>query len=52
MYQDQEALWARVLLKKYCSTSRARAKDLDKLPSSPNWKVVKLGFPFFLKGVC
>lgn len=52
LYQDKEAPWAKVILKKYCSTLRARAREPDKLPSSPNWKAVKLGFPVFLKGVC
>lgn len=52
LYQDKEAPWAKVILKKYCSTLRARAREPDKLPSSPNWKAVKLGFPVFLKRAC
>ena len=52
MYHDKDALWTKVLLKKYCSISRIRSKDPDKLPSSPNWKAIKLGFPIFKKGIC
>ena len=36
MYQEQEALWPKVILNKYCSSSRVRSKDPEKLPSSPN----------------
>lgn len=51
MYQEQDALWAKVLLKKYYSTSRVRSRDPEKLPLSPNWKATSLGFPIFKKGI-
>lgn len=51
MYQEQDAPWVKEILKKYCSTSRARLRDLEKLPSSPNWKAIKSGFPIFAKGI-
>ena len=50
-YQEQEAPWAKVILNKYCSSSRVRSRDPEKLPSSPNWKVINLGFPTFKKGI-
>ena len=52
MYQEKEALWAKVILKKYCSPSRMRARDPDALPCSPNWKAIKTGFPIFSSGIC
>ena len=45
--QEKEALWAKVILNKYCSASRRRANDPDRLPSSPNWQAIKFGFPTF-----
>ena len=51
MYPEQDALWAKVILKKYCSTLKARPRDLEKLPFSPNWKAIKLGFPIFAKRI-
>ena len=51
MYHEQDALWTKVLLKKYCSTSRVRSRDPEKLPSSPTWKAINLGFPIFKKGI-
>ena len=51
LYQEKEALWARVLLSKYCSQSRQRAKDPDKLPCSPIWTAIKKGFSIFEKGI-
>lgn len=49
MYQDQDAPWAKIILKKYCSTLSVRSRDPNKLPSSPNWKAIKVGFPTFSK---
>lgn len=43
--------WARIILKKYCSGLRVKASNPNSLPSSPNWKAIKVGFPVFLKGV-
>lgn len=36
MYHEKEALWARVLLTKYCLNVRNRSNNPDNLPSSPN----------------
>ena len=36
MYQEKDALWEKVILNKYWSTSRGRVESLDKLPLSPN----------------
>ena len=52
MSHEQNAPWAKVLLKKYCSTWRVRLRDSEKLPSSPNWKAISLGFPIFKNGIC
>ena len=52
LYQEKESLWARVILQKYCSSSRRNSKDPDKLPCSPCWSAIKKGFPIFEKGVC
>ncbi|KAL0011900.1 hypothetical protein SO802_007008 [Lithocarpus litseifolius] len=52
LYQEKDALWTQVILKKYCSPSRVRARDPDALPSSPNWKAIKVGFPIFSSGIC
>lgn len=49
MYQDKDAPWAKIILKKYYSTLRARSRDPNKLPSSPNWKAIKVGFLAFSK---
>ena len=51
MYHDQDALWAKVILKKYYANSRVSSRDLEKLPSSHNWKAISLGFPIFRKGI-
>ena len=36
IYQEQEAPWAKVILNKYCSSSRVRSRDSEKFPSFPN----------------
>ena len=51
LYQEKEALWARVLLNKYYSQSRKRSKDPDKLSCSPTWTAIKKGFSVFEKGI-
>nr|POF14407.1 putative ribonuclease h protein [Quercus suber] len=51
MYHEKEALWVKVILNKYCSYSRNTSRDPEKLPSSPNWKAISLGFPIFQKGI-
>ena len=52
MYHEQDANWAKVILHKYYLDLRARSSNPDKLPSSPNWKAIKMGFPIFVKGIC
>lgn len=52
MNQEKEKLWATVILRKYCSVDRMRARDLDKLPASPNWRAIKVGFQTFADGIC
>ncbi|KAL4597583.1 hypothetical protein ACB092_11G001000 [Castanea dentata] len=51
MYHEQDALWTKVILNKYCSHLRMRLRDPEKLPTSPNWKAICLGFPIFKKGI-
>lgn len=52
MYHKKDALWAKVILKKYCSQSRRKPKDPKKLSCSANWKAIKMGFTIFSKGIC
>lgn len=33
MYHEKDAIWARVILNKYCSNHRRSVENLDKLPS-------------------
>lgn len=40
------------MLNKYCSQSRRKSKESDKLPCSPCWTAMKKGFPTFVEGVC
>ena len=49
--QEKEALQAKVILNKYCSSDRRRSRDLDKLLASSNWKATKVGFQTFEKGM-
>ena len=49
---EKEALWANVILKKYCSIDRRRSSNPDKLPASSNWKAIKAGFQTFADGIC
>ena len=51
MYHEQDALWTKVILNKYCYHLRVRSRDPEKLPSSSNWKAISLGFPIFKKGI-
>ena len=34
--QEKESIWAKVILRKYYSVDKLRARDPDKLPCSPN----------------
>ena len=52
MNQEKDALWSKIILRKYCSSDRKRSRDPDKLPASPNWTTIKLGFQTFVKGIC
>lgn len=52
MYKEKEALWSKVILKKYCSVDRRRSRDSDKLLASSNWKAIKPGFQTFIDGIC
>ena len=50
--QEKESTWAKVILRKYWSVNRMRARDLDKLPCSPNWRAIKAGFQTFADSIC
>ena len=50
--QEKESIWAKVILRKYCSVNRMRARVPDKLPCSPNWRAIKVGFQTFADGIC
>lgn len=52
MNQEKDALWSKVILRKYCSADMRRSKEPDKLPTSPNWAAFKLGFQTFAQGIC
>ena len=52
LYMEKDALWAKVILNKYCSQTRSNSKDPDKLPCSITWKAMKQGFPIFAKEIC
>ena len=47
----KDALWVKVLNKKYYSTLRIRAINGDRLPCSRTWKAMKIGGEVFRKGV-
>ena len=47
----KDSLWAKVILSKYCSLDKRRARDSDKLPGSSSWTAIKVGFPIFEKGI-
>ena len=51
MFHEKESLWAKVILRKYCSNARRHSVNPDKLPSSPNWKAIMAGYPIFAKGI-
>ena len=41
-----------MILSKYCLVERKRARDPDKLPTSPNWRAIKAGFQTFIDDIC
>ena len=47
---EKDALWVKVLNKKYCSNCRLKAKNGDRLPCSRAWKAMKIGGEVFKKG--
>lgn len=51
MFQEKDSLWVKVILNKYCAAFRRRSQDSDKLPSSPNWQAIKLGFATFYDAI-
>ena len=50
--QEKESIWAKVILRKYCSVERMRARELDRLPCSPNWRAIKARFQTFADDIC
>ena len=48
---EKDALWAKVLKSKYCSSRKLNARNRDKLPCSRVWKAMKKGGEVFNKGV-
>ena len=52
MHQEKKCYLGKKMILNYCSPSRRRSEDPDKLPSSPNWTAIRLGFPIFSKGIC
>lgn len=51
MHQEKKCYLGKKMILNYCSPSRRRSEDPDKLPSSPNWTAIRLGFPIFSKGI-
>ena len=50
--QEKDSIWAKVILRKYCSVERIRVREPDRLPCSPNWRAIKAGFQTFADGIC
>ena len=50
--QEKDSIWAKVILRKYCSVERRRVREPDRLPCSPNWRAIKAGFQTFADGIC
>lgn len=48
---EQEALWARVLKKKYYNQWRLNARNYGKLPCSRVWTAMKRGEDVYQKGI-
>lgn len=42
-HKEKDALWVRVLKKKYCTKQRTNSTNEAKLPSSSTWKGLKRG---------
>ncbi|KAL0007753.1 hypothetical protein SO802_009255 [Lithocarpus litseifolius] len=48
--REKEALWAQVLVKKYCLPRRLNNINADTLPCLATWKAIKKGMETFSKG--
>ncbi|KAL0004790.1 hypothetical protein SO802_012351 [Lithocarpus litseifolius] len=48
---EKDALWAKVLKSKYCTSQRLNARNKDKLPCSRVWQAMNKGREVFNKGV-
>ena len=51
LFHENDSLWAKVLLNKYCSQSRRQSIDPNRLPCSTIWAAIKIGFSIFKQGV-
>ena len=49
-YTEEDALWMRVLKRKYCSNKRLNAVNMDRLPCSQIWRAIKKGRETFNEG--
>ena len=47
---EKDAVWAKVLRSKYCTSRRLHARAKDKLPCSRVWKAIQKGSEVFHKG--
>ena len=47
---EKDAVWAKVLRSKYCTSRRLHARPKDKLPCSRVWKAIQKGSEVFHKG--
>nr|XP_023896924.1 uncharacterized protein LOC112008814 [Quercus suber] len=50
LHSEKDALWTRVLKRKYCSSRRINSPNPNKLPCSQVWKGIKKGAATFVKG--
>ena len=48
---ETDALWVRVLKKKYCTNRRINSSREARLPSSPTWRGMRRGEGTFKKGI-
>ena len=48
---EKDAVWAKVLRSKYCTSHRLHARAKDKLPCSRVWKAIQKGSDVFHKGI-
>jgi hypothetical protein len=50
--EDADALWAKTLKAKYCSSGIMDERLLTRNNGSSNWKGLKVGHEVFRKGLC